>query len=83
MIAARLGRAAQHVSCFMHFLADWTGTFFTLPPSPYYLCLCLTSFHGANNVSILGGNGLFPNCSVAAPPPFTMKSNHPSSLVMV
>ena len=43
----------------------------------------LTSFQGANKVSILGGKGLLPNWSVAAPPPLTMKSNQPSSLVMV
>ena len=83
MIAAVPGPGCPTRVMLYAFLGRLDRTFFTLPASPYYLCLCLTSFHGANNVSILGGNGLFPNCSVAAPPPFTMKSNHPSSLVMV
>ena len=52
------------------------------PLWPSY-AIILTSFQAANNVSILGGKGDFPNCSVTAPPPLTMKSNHPSSLVIV
>ena len=30
-----------------------------------------------------GGYGFLPNCSITGPPPFTIRSNQPSSLVMV
>ena len=30
-----------------------------------------------------GGYGFLPNCSMTGPPPLTMRSNQPSSLVMV
>lgn len=43
----------------------------------------LTSFQGTLTIWLWGRKGLRPNCKVTAPPPFTRRSNHPSSRVSV
>lgn len=43
----------------------------------------LTSFQGTCTMWLWGLNGLRPNWSVTAPPPFTSRSNQPSSRVRV
>lgn len=42
-----------------------------------------TSFHGTKTTCEDLLNGALPKCKVTAPPPFTNRSNHPSSLVRV
>lgn len=42
-----------------------------------------TSFHGTKTMWLCGLKGDLPNWRVTAPPPFTRRSNQPSSLVRV
>jgi hypothetical protein len=61
----------------LHLLRLWTPTIKKKKKK------LVTSFQGANRVRTCAGNGLLPKVSVTAPPPLTMKSNQPSSWVIV